>query len=68
MNARSSSTVLFLLPTSPISPPTETSTPLGWTWRMKAVISAAMVKLFRCCSSSVGLLRSTRVEESMSML
>jgi hypothetical protein len=39
MKARSSPTVLFLLPTSPISPPTEISTPRGWIRRMKAVMS-----------------------------
>ena len=41
MKACSSSTVLFFMPTSPISAPTETVTPSGSCARMNAVISAA---------------------------
>jgi hypothetical protein len=39
--ARSSSSVEFCLPTSPISPPTDTVMSTGSTSRMSAVISAA---------------------------
>ena len=59
--------VLFLLPTSPISPPTETSTPgLGLADVGRDV--SGEVKLLRCCSFTVGWVRSTTVEESTSML
>jgi hypothetical protein len=57
-----------LPPTSPISPPTDTVTPLGSCWRMKAVKSAARLTFTSCCSSSVALSRSTSVDVSMSML
>ena len=42
MNARSSATVVFCVPTSPISPPIEIVTPCGSIERTYAAISAAV--------------------------
>ena len=67
IKALRSSTVLFLLPTSPISPPTEIVIPSGSRLRMNLVISAVTQQFFSCCSSRVSLSKSTRVEASMSM-
>jgi len=68
MKARSSVSVEFLPPTSPISPPTEMVMPFGSSPRMKAVSSAQRRVFSACCSGMVALLKSTSVLVSTSML
>ena len=55
MNARSSSTVLLCDPTSPISPPTEITTPFGCSSRMYCVMSDAGLVVEPLLRTEIGL-------------